>query len=77
LVDTEVSSLDLMPAGNFGDDYASRVGAVPWQRLFQSSSALFKAFADELAARYSYVLIDSRTGVTDASVSVRLCCLII
>jgi hypothetical protein len=55
-----------MPAGKFGEDYASRVLAVPWQHLFNRSPELFKTFAEELTRRYSYVLIDSRTGVTDA-----------
>lgn len=66
ITNTEVSSLDLMPAGAFGDGYASRVVSVPWQQLFVKSPELFKVFAEELARRYSYILIDSRTGITDA-----------
>jgi MinD-like ATPase involved in chromosome partitioning or flagellar assembly len=67
IIETAEPSLDLMPAGNFGDNYGERVANLPWQGLFQASPALFRSFADELATRYKYVLVDSRTGVTDSS----------
>jgi hypothetical protein len=43
-----------------------RVSDFDWPGLFERAPTLFKVFADELAARYSYVLIDSRTGISDS-----------
>ncbi|HYI98376.1 MAG TPA: hypothetical protein VEX36_01685 [Thermoleophilaceae bacterium] len=62
---TDESSLFLMKAGRLDDDYAQRVNAFDWERLFERAPDIFTAFADELARRFRYVLVDSRTGLTD------------
>jgi hypothetical protein len=64
---TDQAGLHLMPAGCLDRNYGSRVSAVPWRNLFERGPDLFRAFAERLTARYRYVLIDSRTGVTDSS----------
>ena len=66
VVRTAEPSLDLIKAGCLDDGYRVRVSDFDWPGLFDRAPMVFKAFADELASRYSYVLIDSRTGISDA-----------
>jgi MinD-like ATPase involved in chromosome partitioning or flagellar assembly len=58
-----------MGAGKQDDGYAARLGAIDWLELYQSNDG-FLLFEDlrqqwERALNPDYVLIDSRTGVTD------------
>jgi len=64
---TEIPNLYLLKAGRFDEDYARRVNTFNWEGLYNHSPWLFQCFADFLADRYEYVLIDSRTGRTDTS----------
>ncbi len=59
--------LHLMKAGAFNETYSRRVNTLPWEQLFYRAPGLFVALARYLASRYDYVLIDSRTGLTDIS----------
>jgi cellulose biosynthesis protein BcsQ len=63
---TGVKGVSLMRAGCIDDTYAARVNGFDWEGLYRDAPTLFGAFAETLAARYDYVLIDSRTGITDA-----------
>jgi nucleoside phosphorylase/cellulose biosynthesis protein BcsQ len=63
----EVDGVSLLKAGSFGDDYSKRVNTFDWETLHNRSPWLFRAFAELLAEKYDYVLIDSRTGITDTS----------
>jgi MinD-like ATPase involved in chromosome partitioning or flagellar assembly/tetratricopeptide (TPR) repeat protein len=68
LHDTKVPGLQVLPAGAVDDDrYSARVNEFSWRALFQRTAGLFPAFAEYLASKYDYVLIDSRTGITDVS----------
>jgi cellulose biosynthesis protein BcsQ len=67
IVPTRVSGLHLLKAGRFDSQYAAAVNNFNWQRLFDRVPSLFSSFAQMLADTYRYVLIDSRTGVTDIS----------
>jgi cellulose biosynthesis protein BcsQ len=66
---TPVEGLSLIKAGRFDpqhpDEYAERVGQFNWEKLYNRAPHLFRVFAETLARDYAYVLIDSRTGVTD------------
>src|SRR5262249_47476988 len=57
--------LHLLKAGAFNDAYSRRVNTLPWEPLFYRAPGLFDAFARYTEKRYDYVLIDSRTGLTD------------
>ena len=61
------TTLHLMPAGRFGADYDERLASFNWIALFAKAPALFRAFSDRLSALYSFVFIDSRTGLSDTS----------
>lgn len=68
---TEVGSLGLLKAGRFErknpEAYSARVNTFRWEALYQKSPKLIRVLAERLAEQYRYVLIDSRTGITDIS----------
>ncbi len=59
--------VDMLPAGKQGRGYANRLSKLNWEGLYQAIPWFFRRFAGWLTARYRYVLIDSRTGITDIS----------
>jgi len=61
----KAANLDFWSAGLFDKDYASRVHDYPWDRLYEESREVFTQLAEEWKARYDYVLLDSRTGISD------------
>ncbi|PWC40165.1 tetratricopeptide repeat protein [Azospirillum sp. TSO22-1] len=63
----ETPGLHLIKAGRFDDSYPSRIARFDWEGLFNRSPYLFHAFGRRLASQFDYVLIDSRTGLTDTS----------
>lgn len=68
VAETEIASLRIVRAGRNDDGlYAQRVNGFDWERLFRRAPSLYRLFAERLAERYRYVLVDSRTGVTDIS----------
>jgi photosystem II stability/assembly factor-like uncharacterized protein/cellulose biosynthesis protein BcsQ len=67
VLETDIESLHVLKAGRFGEDYPRRVGTFRWEELYQKAPWLIPWFGSWLAERYQYVLIDSRTGVTDTS----------
>lgn len=71
ILSTTVSGLSLLKAGRFAlqdpNEYSERVNKFSWENLFRKSPHLMRVFAETLAKQYAYVLIDSRTGVTDIS----------
>lgn len=67
IVDTGVPKVHLMPAGRFGGDYSRAVGLFDWRGLFKYAPSAIRNFAETVAEKYDYVLIDSRTGLNDIS----------
>jgi MinD-like ATPase involved in chromosome partitioning or flagellar assembly len=60
--------LFLMPAGKFDDWlYSTRVNEFDWATFFDNFPLVIAQFAQYLRKKFSYVLIDSRTGYTDTS----------
>ena len=57
--------LRLLTAGRFDGGYAQRVHELDWVRLFEEHGELFEELVAGWRARYEYVLVDSRTGVSD------------
>lgn len=66
-----IDSLFLIKAGSFDknnrDDYSAKVNTFLWEDLYKKSPFLIRLLAERLAERFQYVLIDSRTGITDIS----------
>ena len=67
ILETDRPCLSLLKAGRFDDTYASRVNCFQWEALHTRSPLLILSFAEHLSHQYEYVLIDSRTGLTDMS----------
>jgi len=67
VVGTTVPNLSFMPAGRFDKGYPGRVSGFRWDLLHERMPELIPALSRKLAERFSYVLIDSRTGFTDTS----------
>jgi len=61
------SKLDLITAGRSGSDYSAKLHALDFPRLFSESNlgTYIESLRDEWTAAYDFVLVDSRTGVTD------------
>lgn len=59
--------VDLIKAGREGKGYADRVASFDWAEFYRRYHLVYPAFRDMLARRYNWTLIDSRTGLTDAS----------
>lgn len=67
VVSTNRPYLNLMKAGRFDSKYSSRVNKFDWKDMYNRSPKLFRLLARHLTEKYRYVLIDSRTGITDVS----------
>jgi tetratricopeptide (TPR) repeat protein len=57
--------LDLMKAGKFDDDYSTKLNAIDWMGFYKNFPAFFRTFAEHLESQYDYILVDSRTGLSD------------
>ncbi len=64
---TEVPQVYMMKAGKFDENYPVRVNTFHWDKFYEKFPWLFRALAEELAKKFDYILIDSRTGITDTS----------
>lgn len=59
--------IDFIPAGQQKASYAKNVNAFNWQEFYEHSEfeAFIENFKEQIRADYDYILIDSRTGVSD------------
>ena len=64
-------SLHIMPAGRFDSDYARRLDALDLNSLYRQGlgEPLIRSFKKNLveSGRYDYVLVDSRTGISEGA----------
>lgn len=67
ILTTNLPSLFLLKAGRFDEKYSAQVNTFQWEQLYHRVPWLIPAFAQQLMRAYQYVLIDSRTGITDIS----------
>ena len=60
-------SLDFLSAGLTNSDYATAVASVNWDRFYDelNGARFFQAMREDMRRHYDYVLIDSRTGLSD------------
>lgn len=61
--------LDLLSAGRQNGAYAARVNSFDWKNFYEriGGGGFLKAVRESMRREYDYVLIDSRTGVSDTS----------
>lgn len=62
-------TLDFIPAGRQGPSYSTRVNSFNWQNFYDllGGGTLFELAKEKMRSEYDYILIDSRTGVSDTS----------
>jgi cellulose biosynthesis protein BcsQ/tetratricopeptide (TPR) repeat protein len=62
-------ALDFIPAGRQGSSYSTRVNSFNWQNFYDllGGGTLLELAKEKMRSEYDYVLIDSRTGVSDTS----------
>jgi hypothetical protein len=62
-------ALDLVPAGRQSPTYAERVNAFSWDNFYErlGGGKVLNTLREELRREYDFVLVDSRTGVSDTS----------
>jgi hypothetical protein len=66
--DSGIPGVHILRAGRNDDgQYSRRVNTFNWEDLFRRVPSVYRCFAEQLAEQFRYVLIDSRTGVTDIS----------
>jgi MinD-like ATPase involved in chromosome partitioning or flagellar assembly len=62
----QATPIDILHAGREGDTYTERLRAANWEGLFaQKFGNFLDQMRSEWIGQYDYVLIDSRTGITD------------
>jgi MinD-like ATPase involved in chromosome partitioning or flagellar assembly/tetratricopeptide (TPR) repeat protein len=61
--------IDLVPAGRQVPEYSTRVSTFNWDDLYErlGGGAFFHALRADLRRHYDYILIDSRTGLSDTA----------
>jgi cellulose biosynthesis protein BcsQ len=61
--------IDFVPAGRQGATYATSVNSFQWLRFYEQlgGGALLEAAKEHVREKYDYILIDSRTGVSDTA----------
>lgn len=66
-VGVDSSRLSLLTAGQSGEDYTSRLHALNFPQLFDKHDlgSYIEELRNEWASAFQFVLVDSRTGVTD------------
>ncbi len=58
-------NLHIIVAGRPDGLYAERASRLDWRRIFENTPGAFDVLSNYISQKYDYVLIDSRTGVTD------------
>lgn len=61
--------LDFVPAGRQGPSYPTRVNSFDWQGFYDrlAGGQFIEEAKQQMREKYDYILIDSRTGVSDTS----------
>ncbi len=61
--------IDFVPSGRQGVSYASRVNLFDWQTFYQklNGGQFLDLAIQRMRSKYDYILIDSRTGVSDTA----------
>jgi MinD-like ATPase involved in chromosome partitioning or flagellar assembly len=63
----EGGSLDFLSAGRINGDYSATLANINWDKFYDelNGGQFFDALRDDMRRTYDYVLIDSRTGLSD------------
>lgn len=67
ITETNIHNLKLLKAGCVNENYSTKVNSFKWNELYNRAPWLFSSLAQYLSKQYEYILIDSRTGITDTA----------
>jgi WD40 repeat protein len=67
VLETGVPGLSIVKAGRFDENYPKRIQKFDWEGFHEGDPAFFRELCRFLQATFAFVLIDSRTGLTDTS----------
>jgi formylglycine-generating enzyme required for sulfatase activity len=67
IIKTDIPKLHLVKAGAFDEVYPKKISTYDWPAFYDRSPYILRVFAERLAFDYDFVIIDSRTGLTDTS----------
>ncbi len=61
--------IDVLPAGRYDPSYPTRVNTFAWQTFYRDlgGAHFLDRLRDDLRTEYDYILIDSRTGISDVN----------
>ena len=67
IIKTEIDNLDILPSGHASDDYHKRIKNLNWVDFFniREGANFINSLREEWVNNYDFVLVDSRTGITD------------
>lgn len=65
--ENEGAKIDLIKSGKFNNSYAKNISGFDWIDFYKSFPSFFRILAQYLETKYDYILIDSRTGLSDTS----------
>jgi tetratricopeptide (TPR) repeat protein len=65
LIEKSELQLDIIKAGKFDENYTNKLNAIDWINFYKNAPSFFRTFAEFLEVQYDYILIDSRTGLSD------------
>jgi cellulose biosynthesis protein BcsQ len=62
-------SLTFVPTGHIDQRYSSALGSIKWDEFYEQRNGgqFFEAMREDMRHEYDYILIDSRTGLSDSS----------
>ena len=65
----DAGTLDFLPAGRQSESYAARVNTFDWHRFYERLGGwrFIEALKTSMRSSYDFILVDSRTGVSDTS----------
>ena len=67
ITSTKHNNIHILHSGKMDTDYTSKVNSFEWDELYNNAPWIFLSFAEYLSTFYDFILIDSRTGLTDTS----------
>ena len=67
IISDVLPGLDFIKAGSFDDEYPELINSFDWQKFYSQYGDSISIVRQYLESRYQFILVDSRTGLTDIS----------
>ena len=67
IISDVLPNLDFIQAGKFNENYSDLVNSFDWFGFYNNFGEAIRIFKESVCSNYHYILVDSRTGLTDIS----------